>query len=299
MQNPKLRSVWLAIACAAIAFATPASAQNLRSWVSSTGNDASSCLRAAPCATFGGALAKTAIAGQISCADPGDYGTLTITQSVSIDCAEGFGNVFGITINIPTGNPNDLQRGVSLKGLTVQGTGAILYGIEIIASGAVYIDRVRVSGGFTQGIIDHRSDSVGRLFVSNSIIENQTIGILVAAPGIMQVVLENVRSSGNTYGLAVGARASVAVRGSVFAGNSIGVEGDTTSQITLEHCTMNNNTTGVVSNFSVRLSNSEVAFNAVGVAGTAASFGNNRFSGNTTDGTLMAVGAASSDLGEK
>src|SRR5882724_7035246 len=101
MQNPKLWSAVLAIACAA--FATPACAQNARSWVSSTGADGNSCLRAAPCATFGGALAKTVIGGLISCADPGDYGAPTITQSVTIDCAEGFGNSSGIVINIPAG----------------------------------------------------------------------------------------------------------------------------------------------------------------------------------------------------
>src|SRR5436305_1935596 len=99
MQNLKLWSAALAVAC--IVLATPASAQNARSWVSSTGADGNSCLRAAPCATFGGALAKTAIGGHVSCVDPGDYGTPTITQTVSIDCPEGFGNVSGIVINIP------------------------------------------------------------------------------------------------------------------------------------------------------------------------------------------------------
>lgn len=299
MQNPKLWSASLAIACAALAFATPASAQNARSWVSSTGADGNSCLRAAPCATFSGALAKTAIAGQVSCADPGDYGTPTITQSVSIECTEGFGNVFGIVINIPTGNSNDPNRAVSLRGLTVQGGNSGLYGIEIIASGNVNIDNVRVSGGFVRGFYDHRSDSVGQLFVSNSMVENETVGIVIATAGIVQAVLDNVRSTGNTYGLAVGARTSVAVRGSVFSGNTVGIEGDPNAQIAVERSTVSHNSIGIQSNFSVRLSNSDVAFNATGVSGTAATFGNNRFSGNTVDGTVTPVGGASSDLGER
>jgi hypothetical protein len=297
MQNLKFLAS-LAIACAALAFATPASALNARSWVSSTGLDSNSCLRAAPCATFDGALTKTAIGGQISCADPGDYGTPTITQSVTIDCAEGFGNVFGIAVNVPTGNPNDLRQ-VSLRGLTVQSTGMIPNGIEIIAAGIVNIDRVHVTGGFLRGLNDHRSDNVGQLFVSNSMIENEVVGVSIATAGSVLAVLDNVQSTGNTYGLAVGAHSNVAVRGSVFSGNTTGVEGDTNAQIAVERSTISHNTFGVESNFSVRLSNSDVAFNTTGVTGTAATFGNNRFSGNGTDGMLMPVGGMSSDVGQR
>jgi hypothetical protein len=216
-------------------------------------------------------------------------------------CAEGFGNVFGVAINIPTGNANDLNRAVSLRGLTVQGGNSGVFGIEVIAATTVNIDRMQMYGGFTRGLYDHRSDSVGRLFVTNSMIENETVGVAVAATsGVMQVLLENVRSTGNTYGLAAGAQVSVAVRNSVFSGNTVGVEGDGNAQIAVERSTMNNNATGIQSNFSVRLSNSEVAFNAVGVSGAAGSFGNNRFSGNATDGTaLTPVGSMSSDLGER
>ena len=299
MQNPKFRLASLAVACAALGFAAPASAQNARSWVSSTGLDSNSCLRAAPCATFGGAIAKTAISGQISCADPGDYGTPTITQSVLIDCAEGFGNVSGIAVNIPTGNPNDPTRAVSLRGLIVQSATPAAFGIEIIAANTVNIDRVRVSG-FARGLLDHRSDSGGGLFVSNSTVENASVGIGIATAGSMQVLLDNVQSTGSSYGLAVGARTNVAVRRSAFSGNTIGVEGDGNAQIAIEGSAISNNNIGIQSNFSVRLSNSDVAFNTTGVSGTVATFGNNRFSGNLNDGTpLVAVGTASSDLGER
>jgi hypothetical protein len=297
MQNPKFRLASLAIACAALAFATPASAQNARSWVSSAGLDSNSCLRAAPCATFAGALTKTVIGGQINCADPGDYGTPTIIQSVTIDCPQGFGNVFGIVINIPPSTMN--VRYVTLRGLTVQGGSSGLFGVEIISAGNVNIDRMLLTGGFVRALYDHRSDSVGRLFVSNSTIENATVGIAIGSPGIMQVVLDNVQSTGSTYGLAVGARASVAVRRSVFSGNSVGVEGDAGAQLAIEWSMMNLNTNNVESNMSVRLSNSDVAFGANGVVGTAATFGNNRFSANASDGSLTPVGGPSSDLGER
>ena len=298
MQNPKLWSAALAIACAALA--TPASAQNARSWVSSTGADGNSCLRAAPCATFGGALTKTAIGGLISCADPGDYGTSTITQSVTIDCVEGFANVVGIVINIPTSSPSDANRTVNLRGLAVVGNGSSpLAGIEVLGSAAVNIDHVHIYGGYVRGLYDHRSDGAGSLLVSNSLIESNTLGTVIVSPGFVEAVFDNVRSTANTYGLAVGARTAVAVRNSVFSANTTGLEGDTGAQITVEHSTVAHNAIGIESNFSVRLSNSDVAFNSTGVQGTAATFGNNRFSGNSIDGTLTAVGTASSDLGQR
>lgn len=48
--------------------ASSVQAQSSRTWVAGTGSDASaSCSRAAPCQTFAGALAKTALSGQINC----------------------------------------------------------------------------------------------------------------------------------------------------------------------------------------------------------------------------------------
>ena len=85
---------------------------------------------------------------------------------------------------------------------------------------------------------------------------------------------------------------------SVFNGNPHGIEGDSGAQITVDGSTISGASTAVESNFSVRLSNSDVAFNVNGAKGTVATFGNNRFTANGTDGTLTAVGGASSNLGE-
>jgi hypothetical protein len=143
--------------------------------------------------------------------------------------------VSGIVINIPTSSPNDASRTVTLRGLTVLGNGSSpLAGIEVLASGTVNIDHVHLYGGFTRGVYDHRSDTSGLLLVSNSMVENTTVGVVIASPGIVQAVLDNVRSTGNTYGLAVGARTSVAVRDSVFSGNTTGLEGDPNAQIAVE-----------------------------------------------------------------
>src|SRR3981189_2042081 len=66
--------------------ASPAQAQATRTWVSGVGDDANPCSRTAPCKTFAGAISKTATGGYINCIDPGGFGAVTITKSISIIC---------------------------------------------------------------------------------------------------------------------------------------------------------------------------------------------------------------------
>src|ERR1700724_2488556 len=75
-----------AATCAAtmLLVASPASAQATRTWVSGVGDDANPCSRTAPCKTFAGAISKTAAAGEINVLDPGGYGAVTITKSITI-----------------------------------------------------------------------------------------------------------------------------------------------------------------------------------------------------------------------
>ena len=70
----------------------PAEAQATRTWVSGVGDDANPCSRTAPCKTFAGAISKTAAGGEINCLDPGGFGAVTITKSMTIDCTGTFGS---------------------------------------------------------------------------------------------------------------------------------------------------------------------------------------------------------------
>src|ERR1700727_746960 len=63
----------------------PACAQATRTWVSGVGSDANPCSRTAPCLTFSGAIAKTAAGGEIDALDPGGFGPVAITKSITID----------------------------------------------------------------------------------------------------------------------------------------------------------------------------------------------------------------------
>src|SRR5436305_2977013 len=90
---------------AAVALSAPAHAQATRTWVSGVGNDANPCSLTAPCKTFAGAISKTFINGEIDCLDPGGFGTITITKSITIDCTGTFGSMLasgtnGVNVNI-------------------------------------------------------------------------------------------------------------------------------------------------------------------------------------------------------
>src|SRR5947209_16065855 len=76
----------IAGALSALSFVSPAHAQATRTWVSGVGDDANPCSRTAPCKTFAGAISKTASFGEINCIDPGGFGAVTITKSISIIC---------------------------------------------------------------------------------------------------------------------------------------------------------------------------------------------------------------------
>src|ERR1043166_2925032 len=85
----------------------PASAQATRTWVSGVGSDANPCSRTAPCITFAGAISKTAAGGEIDCLDPGGFGAVTITKSMTIDCGTNAGGILnagtsGVIVNAGT-----------------------------------------------------------------------------------------------------------------------------------------------------------------------------------------------------
>src|SRR6202451_1351610 len=117
--------------------ATPANAQATRTWVSGVGDDVNPCSRTAPCKTFAGAISKTAAGGEINCLDPGGFGAVTITKSITIDCHEIFGSVLvsGTNgINIAASGGNVVLRNLNLNGLVNNG----LKGISITTANSVW-----------------------------------------------------------------------------------------------------------------------------------------------------------------
>src|SRR5438309_9459613 len=82
----------------------PAHAQANRTWVSGVGDDVNPCSRTAPCKTFAGAISKTAAGGEIDVLDPGGFGPVIISKSITIDGTGVLAGILapggnGITIN--------------------------------------------------------------------------------------------------------------------------------------------------------------------------------------------------------
>src|SRR5438309_7228199 len=97
----------MAVVIFTLAFVSIAQAQATRTWVSGVGDDANPCSRTAPCKTFAGAISKTATDGEIDALDPGGFGAVTITKSITIDGDSNLAGVLaagttGILVNLTT-----------------------------------------------------------------------------------------------------------------------------------------------------------------------------------------------------
>ncbi len=202
--------------------AAPAQAQATRTWVSGVGSDANPCSRTAPCKTFAGAISKTFINGEINCLDPGGFGAVTITKSITIDCHEVFASILasgttGIIINIAV-NANDPLRTVRIRNLNINGAGASgtigtrtgINGIRIDAALDVFIEDVMIDGFTQRGILDQRA-AAGNLYVSNTTLRNMAGAGAAVAPSSgaprIDATFTNVLSENNTFGIAIGSGA--------------------------------------------------------------------------------------------
>ncbi len=277
-----------------LATAGPAHAQATRTWVSGVGDDANPCSRTAPCKTFAGAISKTFINGEIDCLDPGGYGAVTITKSITIDCTFAQSTAIlasgtsGVVINIPAGNANDPLRIVRLRGVGINGTGASgsvgtrtgIHGINILNAAAVFVEQSVITD-FTQfGIRDNRSGG-GTLFVKDTVIRNNGssgIGIF-AGGGVVKAEIDNSHLNLNNIGVGVSNAQQVMVSRSVISGNvSSGVALDSGGLVILDGNVISSNGTGINApgGSTVLLSDNDLFLNATAISGSTNSYRTNR-----------------------
>jgi hypothetical protein len=292
---------------------TSSHAQATRTWVSGVGNDADPCSRTAPCRTFAGAISQTAINGEINCLDPGAYGTVTITKSITIDCHENFASSLasgttGITINIAAGNANDPLRSVRLRNLNINGAGSSgaagtrtgIRGIRIDNAATVFIEDCFILNFTQQGILDQRTTG-GTLVVNNTtVVHNAGAGIQIApSSGSVRIdaALNNVRSENNSDGVRVGSGARVMVKHSMLSNNTNGVQVDGPAgngRVDISDSAISGNSVGILRGGGgiAVVGNTDIFSNTTGKSGTSAallSFGNNRLSQNGSDGDAFTV----------
>jgi hypothetical protein len=284
----------IAVFGVALMSASLAEAQATRTWVSGVGDDVNPCSRTAPCKTWAGAISKTAAGGYMEALDPGAFGAVTITKSITIDGGGGgfagilatFGST-GIIVNSPSAV-------VILRNLSIEGAGSTanpgLNGIRVIAAAQVHVEHCTIKNFSDNGIL---FVAAGDLFVSDtSIKEIINQGIYVQSG---RTTLDRVVLNGNGFGLLVGSSAAATAKHTTASGNDtgFGTAYSAAAQLNLEDSVTTNNRYGVMAlhGSSVRMSAVHVGNNSVSGlyndgSGILASLGNNRFAGNAADGVF-------------
>ncbi|HEY0627289.1 MAG TPA: hypothetical protein VGD10_11220 [Allosphingosinicella sp.] len=277
------------------------------------GDDVNPCSRTAPCKTFAGAISKTAAGGEINCLDPGGFGAVTITKSMTINCLYTEGGALaggnGILVNAAA---TDV---VYLRGLDIFGVSPPANGVRFIAGGALHIEESvirRFNAANSFGISFQPSGS-SKLYVRRTTIAENGSGatgggILIqptGASGSARVLIEeaNILNNAN-FGISVnttgntGGSTQISITDTQVAGSGTGVSVDSPAGTTGITATVTatlifNNTTGIAVNggtTQVAVSNSTLQANlnefSQTSGGVLQSFGDNRRVGNNVPGTF-------------
>lgn len=298
--------------CFAVALAGAAHAQS-RTWVSGVGDDMNPCSRTSPCKTFAGAISKTATNGEINCIDPGGFGAVTITKSITIDCHEVVAGVLqtananGVIIAIDNFAGTDTRRTVQLRNLNISGADTGARGISIVGStlgvnSEVYVEDCMLDGSFGtngSGISDARNGG-GLLSVSNTTIRNMLgagIGVTKSfLSGTTKVVINKVQVLNCATGVSLSTNTRATIFNSVISGNTTGIfsedldGGVIATQVAIDHCVVSKNATGfqASTNSTMRVSNTTAMNNTTALSsGTVLSYGNNQTGGAAFSGPVL------------
>jgi len=283
-----------------------AQAQATRTWVSGVGDDANPCSRTAPCKTFAGAISKTAAGGEISVLDPGGFGAVTITKSITIN---GEGTLAGILAAGTNGviinaGVNDV---IYLRYITINGVGTGIDGIRFLAGKELHVDHCAIYG-FTGDAIDIpiAASTGGSFTFLNELYVNKltgvsSVGVKIASTNAnpISVEMDHTRLVRVPTGVQIGTRGHATIRNSVASYGGTGVElvdgaaGTPTANI--ENTMLNDNTNGISAGggTGTRLSQSTIIGCITGIASpggaTVQSSGNNRIYQNTSDGVTPTI----------
>lgn len=298
-----------ALVLAAFALSGTAFAQATRTWVSGVGDDVNPCSRTAPCKTFAGAISKTAAGGEINVIDPGGYGAVTITKSITIDGAGTMASILASGTNGVVVNGAGVR--VTLRNLSINGAGtgtnniSGLNGIRFLNGASLTVENVNIFG-FSQHGIDFQPSASSELFVQNSTIEHvlaTTGGGILVKPGAAASVsgsIHNVRLLNNLFGIRIEDRSTISLSNCEISGNTNnGVfvfSGGAAAQATVDNCLISGNGGSSIhagikatnSLATVNIANNTVTGNFVGLlselGGSIVSLGNNSVVDNGTDG---------------
>jgi len=281
-------------------FIAGAHAQATRTWVSGVGDDANPCSRTAPCKTFAGAISKTAAGGAISVLDPGGFGAVTITKSITIETDGQLASILSAGTNGIIVNAGVSDR-VILRNIAIEGAGTGLNGIRFIAGGELIVEGCTING-VTQKGISFEPTGTATATIVNTRISNANdpatgggIAITPGASGAATVSMTGVRVSNSQFGIQVNSRGRAFVRDTMatmnttFGFDSLGGSGN--ALLVLDNVMASGNGgagfSSQGSGASTVVSRSVTAGNGFGFAnfgGGNVSFSDNRNTNNTTPG---------------
>jgi hypothetical protein len=160
----------------------------MRTWVSGVGDDgnvASLCSRTMPCKTFAGAIGVTSAGGEINCLDPGGFGAVTISQSISIIC--GTAGEAGVLVSGTGANGITISAGstgvVYLSGLDFEGLNTSSVGVQINSAHRVTIQNCVIQGFISGGINVTTSISMTLEIKDTTVTNNGSVGVGIAPSG--------------------------------------------------------------------------------------------------------------------
>ena len=273
-----------------------------RVFVSSNGNDSNPCTFLSPCKTFQRAVSVVAPGGEVTAIDSAGFGSITITQSVTLTSPNGIeagivppagGNA--ITINA---GPNDA---IVLRGLTLNGSGGSYNGIVFNSGGSLIVDDCVVEN-FTyasspttgNGILIQPTSGTANFVINNTVVANNGFNGIQYSPQSgspnADDVIDNVLVTGNVNGMLFNGPGSATVRNSNAKNNSgrgILINQGTAS---IDNVNLSSNGTGImaVNNSMVLLGRSVITGNGTGIfngtsPNTFFTYKDNSISENSTD----------------
>jgi hypothetical protein len=191
----------LATALACSAFALPAQAQATRAFVSVAGSDSNNCINTlTPCRHFQTAYNAMPNGGEIDVLDPGNYGSLAVTHTLSI-VGRGWATLSPVSgaaaITINSGSSDTINiSGVALDGAHIANT----TGVQFNSGGSLSVQDSVIRNNASYGILFATNGvAPGAISVANTLVtDNAAVGIAITPSGSGVVgVLDHVTINHN------------------------------------------------------------------------------------------------------
>ena len=239
-------------------FATSLQALPTHTWVGPNGNDANTGTVLSPYADFATAVPNTAVGGTVSVTGPGDYGPVTLTQSITIDGTGGgtinfAGDGEGIYVDAGA------AANIVIRNLSIDGGGTGSDAIFIASTGTTNPVNVLIDGcliaGFSQIGVGLGSESPMYVTIRNTSIQGGTLGVRTFQNGTSapitsydHVQLDHVTVQGASSAGVFTRNGNMDIFNSTIAGSQgagvPGIEADTYATLNVQNSMITSNSVG-------------------------------------------------------